>query len=236
MRFAGRSALQGLAALSFAACGIANAATAGEYEVRVFDGGPAWFVYDEPVDVAIHVLKPDNPKCYELGEIILLFENRDQLRSDALIETAALTGVNHNVELCRSLGANPSNQRKVAGIVVGNGMPDAQGRVMGDSRVLDAIVSSFTGEYQLRVRRNAAATGDGDDATAAIIEDQDQRLAAGQAEREAANQARQEERASEIAEIRATYDAALAESVAHAQPPGLFGRVTGGDRAALTGV
>jgi len=239
MRFTRRSrcsALLGLAALSFAAWGAANTATAAEYSVRSFDGGPAWYVYDEPVDVALHVLKPDNPKCHELGEIILLFENRDQLRNDALIETAALTGMNHYAELCRSLGANPSNQRKVAGIVVGNGMPDAQGRVMGDARVLDAMVSSLTGDYQLRVRRNAVTAGHDADSTAAIAADRDQRLAAGQAEREASDRARQEARAAEIAEIRATYDAALAESVAHAQPPGLFGRVTGGDRAALTGV
>lgn len=236
MHFACRSALQGLAVLSFAACGIANAATAGEYEVRVFDGGPAWFVYDEPVDVALHVLKPDDPKCHELGEIILVFENRDQLRNDALIETAALTGMNHYAELCRSLGANPSNQRKVAGIIVGDGAPDAQGRVMGDARVLDAMVSSFTGAYQLRVRRNTVATGGADDATAAIIADRDERLAAAQAEREAADRARADEKAAEIAEIRATYNAALAESVAKAQPAGLIGRVTGGDRVALTGV
>ena len=226
------SAVLALAMLSFAA----SEATAADYEVRTFDGGPAWFVYDEPVDVALHVLKPDNPKCHELGEIVLLFESRDQLRDESLIETAALSGMNHYAELCRSLGANPSNQRKVAGIVVGNGMPDAQGRVMGDARVLDAMVSALAGEYQLRVRRNAAATGDGDDATAAIIEDRDQRLAAGQAEREASDRAREETRTAEIAEIRATYDAALAESAAHAQPPGLFGRVTSGDRAALTGV
>ena len=236
MRFACRSALQGLAVLAFAACGIVNAATAAEYEVRAFDGGPAWFVYDEPVDVALHVLKPDDPKCHEVGEIILLFENRDQLRDDALIESAALTGMTHYAELCRSLDANPSNQRKVAGIIVGNGVPDTQGRVMGDARVLDAMVSSFTGAYQLRVRRNTVATGGGEDATAGIIADRDARLAAAQAEREAADRARADERAAQIAEIRATYDAALAESVANAQPAGLIGRVTGGDRAALTGV
>lgn len=227
------SAFLALAMLSFAA----SEAAAADYEVRTFDGGPAWFVYDEPVDVALHVLKPDDPKCHEVGEIVLLFESRDQLRDDALIETAALTGMNHYAELCRSLGANPSNQRKVAGIVYGDGAPDAQGRVMGDARVLDAMVSSFTGTYQLRVRRNTvAAAGRADDATAAIIADRDERLAAAQAEREAADRARADEKAAEITEIRATYNAALAESVAKAQPAGLFGRVTGGDRAALTGV
>jgi len=226
------SAVLALAAVSVAV----TEAAATDYEVRTFDGGPAWFVYDEPVDVALHVLKPDDPNCHEVGEIVLLFESRDQLRDESLIETAALTGMNHYAELCRSLGANPSNQRKVAGIVVGNGVPDAQGRVMGDARVLDAMVSSFTGTYQLRVRRNTVATGDGNDATAEIIADRDARQAAAQAEREAADRARAEERAAEITEIRATYDAALAESVAHAQPPGLIGHVTGGDRAALTGV
>lgn len=236
MRFACRSALQGLAALSFAACSIAHAATAAEYEVRAFEGGPAWFVYDEPVDVALHVLKPDEPKCHELGEIVLLFENRDQLHNDALIETAALAGMTHYAELCRSLGANPSNQRKVAGIIVGNGVPDAQGRVMGNARVLDAMVSSFTGAYQLRVRRNTVAAAGADDTAAAITADRDARLAAAQAELEAADRVHADKQAAEIAEIRATYNAALTESVANAQPAGLIGRVTGGDRAALTGV
>ena len=240
MRFAcraHRSALLGLAALSFAAFGDANTAAATEYEVRTFDGGPAWFVYDEAVDVALHVLNPDDSKCHEVGEIVLLFENRDQLRDEALIETAALAAMTHYAELCRSLGANPSNQRRVAGIIVGDGAPDAQGRVMGDARVLDAMVSSFTGDYQLSVRRNTVATsGGGDDAAAAIIADRDERLAAAQAEREAANQAREDERAAEIAAIRATYDSALAASIANAQPSGLVGRLAGGDRAALTGV
>ena len=238
MRFACRSALRGLAALSFAACGSANVATAAEYEIRAFDGGPAWFVYDEPIDVALHVLNPGDPKCHELGEIVLLFENRDQLRNDTLIESAALTGMTHYAELCRSLGATPSNQRKVAGIIVGDGAPDTQGRVMGDVRVLDAVVSSFTGAYQLRVRRNtvAAAAGGADDTAAAITADRDARLAAAQAEREAADRVRADKRAAEIAEVRATYDVALAESVAKAQPAGLIGRVSGGDRAALTGV
>ena len=226
------SAFLALAALSVAV----SEAAVSDYEVRTFDGGPAWFIYDEPVDVALHVLKPDDPKCHEIGEIILVFESRDQLRDDSLIETAALAGMNHYAELCRSLGANPSNQRKVAGIVGGDGVPDAQGRVLGAARILDAMVSSPTGTNQLWVRRNTVATEDGDDATAAITADRDARLAAAQAEREAADQARADERAAAIAEIRATYDAALAESVANAQPPGLIGRVTGGDRAALTGV
>jgi len=208
-----------LATLSFTV----SVAAAADYEVRTFDCGPAWFVYDEPVDVALLVLKPDDPKCHELGEIVLLFENRDQLRDEALIETAALTGMNHYAELCQSLGANPSNQRAVAGIVLGDGRPDAQGRIIGDARVLDAVVSSLTGAYQLRIRRNAVA-------------ERDKKLATQQAEREAANQARAKDRAAEVAEIRSTYDAALSESVTYAQPPGLIQRVTGGDRAALTGV
>ncbi len=109
----GRSAVLGLAGpCSIVAVG-ADAAAATEYDIQTFDGGPARFVYDEPIDVALRVFKPDDPKCHEIGEVILLFENRDQLRDDALIEKAALTGMNGYAELCRSLGANPSNQRKV---------------------------------------------------------------------------------------------------------------------------
>ena len=144
--------------------------------------------------------------------------------------------MNRYAELCRSLGANPSNQRKVAGLTVDTGVPDRQGRIMGDARVLDAMVSSLTGEYQLAVRRNAVAAGNRSSASAATATERDQKLAAQQAERKAADRARAEQRSGKIAEIRATYDAALRDSEANAHAPGLVGRLMGGDRAALTGV
>ena len=228
MPVAGRSTLRSLAIVAL--LGTAHAATAqtSAYEVRQFDGGPAWFVFDETVDVALHILRPDDPKCHEIGEIILLFEDPEQLRDGELVESAALKGMTRYAELCQSLGANPSNQRKVAGLIVGAGAPDAQGRVMGDARVLDAAVSSFTGSYQLRVRRNAVTAGNA--AAAAIIEDRDQGLPREQAESEP------NDRTAPIAQRRASYDAALRESEANARAPGLASRLTGGDRAALTGV
>lgn len=227
-----RSALIGLAALSFAA----GTATAAEYEIRQFEGGPAWFVYDEPVDVALHVLRPDDPSCHEVGEIVLLFESRDQLLDATLIETAALIGMDHYAELCRSLGANPSNQRGVAGVVVGEDAPDPQGRITGDARLLDAMVSSFTGEYRLLVRRNAVVAIGDDAPTGAGLADTNQNPAAQVALHDISDQEPDVEQAAETAAIRATYDVALATSVANAQPPGLVGRMTDGDRAALTGV
>ena len=228
MPVAGRSTLWSLAIVALLGTAHAASAQQTDYEVRQFDGGPAWFVFDETVDVALHVLRPDDPKCHEIGEIILLFEDPDQLRDRELVESAALKGMTHYAELCQSLGANPSNQRKVAGLIVGAGAPDAQGRVMGDARVLDAAVSSFAGSYQLRVRRNAVTAGNA--AAAAIIEDRDQGLPREQAE-SAANDS-----TAQIAQLRASYDAALRESEANARAPGLISRVTGGDRVALTGV
>jgi hypothetical protein len=236
MRFIRGPALLGLAAFSIAASNVVGTVMAADYEVRQFGGGPAWFVYDEPVDVALHVLKPGDPKCHEIGEIILLFENRDQLRDETLIEKAALAGMNRYAELCRSLGANPSNQRNVSGFIVGVGELDAQGRVIGDARVLDAMVSSLTGTYRLTVRRNSVAAAGADNGPTAILAERNRALAAQKAEREAASQTRDKDRSADVAAIRATYDAALAESMANAQKPGLLGRLSGGERAALTGV
>ena len=206
-----------LGAASILATGFFGPALAADYEVRNFEGGPGWFVYDEPVDVALRFLHPAGPKCHEVTEMILLFETADQLRDDALIEEAALTGMNHYAALCRSLGVNPSNQLKISGVVVGAGEANAQGFVMGDARVLDAMVGSSTGKYQLRVSRNAVAGG-----TAAATPNT--------AHKTANNQSAQ------IAEIPTTYDAALKKSEANAGRPGLVGRLMGGDRAALTGV
>ncbi|MEQ9245428.1 MAG: hypothetical protein RLO21_05505 [Nitratireductor sp.] len=149
--------------------------------------------------------------------MILLFETADQLRDDALIEEAALTGMNHYAALCRSLGVNPSNQLKVSGVVVGAGEANAQGYVMGDARVLDAMVGSSTGKYQLRVSRKTVADG-----TVATTPNTAQKPADDQVAR--------------IAEIRTTYDVVLKESEAKAEGPGLLGRLAGGKRAALTGM
>jgi hypothetical protein len=203
--------------MSILTAGFFGPALAADYEVRNFEGGPGWFVYDEPIDVAFRVLHPAEPKCHEVTEMILLFETADQLRDDALIEEAALTGMHHYAALCRSLGVNPSNQLKVSGVVVGAGEPNAQGFVMGDGRVLDAMVGSSTGKYQLHVSRNAVADG-----TAGATSNTAQKPA--------------DDQAAQIAEIRTTYDTALKESEAKAEDPGLLGRLTGGKRAALTGV
>jgi len=204
-------------AASILAVGLVGPALAADFEVRTFGGGPGWFVYDEPVDVALRFLHPAGPKCHEVTEMILLFETADQLRDDALIEEAALTGMNHYAALCRSLGVNPSNQLKISGVVIGAGEANAQGFVMGDARVLDAMVGSSTGKYQLRVSRNAVAGG-----TAAATPNTAHKPA--------------DDQAAQIAEIRTNYDAALKESEAKAGDPGLIGRLTGGKRAALTGV
>jgi hypothetical protein len=209
----------------------AEPARASDYEVRTFEGGPGWFVYGEAVDVALHVLRPTEPKCHEIGEIILLFDSQAQLRDPALIETAALTGMARYAELCRALGAKPSNQRKVVGVIAGDGQPDTRGRFIGESRILDAFVSSLTGEPRVTVRRNAEAAGNRYRSKGATVTEADEKPAAGQATRNAAEQ----RQAALISEIRATYDAALAESMAKAQPPGVVGRLAGGNRAALSG-
>jgi hypothetical protein len=209
----------------------AEPARATDYEVRSFEGGPGWFVHDEVVDVALHVLRPSDPKCHEIGEIILLFDSRAQLRDQSLIETAALTGMARYADLCRSLGGKPSNQRKIVGVVAGEAEPSPRGRLIGEGRILDAFVSSVTGERRVTVRRNAAATKRNDRDALATVANGELKPASQQTTRYTAP----ERRAAQVVDIRAIYDAAMAESVAKAQSPGLAGRLTGGAGAALTG-
>ncbi len=221
MRFDGLS--KRLAAFAIAVCsagGVASAQTS-DYEVRRFDDGPGWLVFDDDIDIALQILKPDNPQCHELGEIILLFETPDQLGDTDLIETAALTGMERYGELCRAFGGTPSKQRRVSGMIIGAGEVDARGRVMGDVKVLDGMVTSLTGSPDFRIRRIAA-------------------ISEGVADKPSAGAAANAGLAdsglnAEIAEIHATYRAALAESMGYAEPVGALGRVTGGDRASLAG-
>lgn len=178
-------------------------------------------MFDDDIDIALQVLKPDNPQCHELGEIVLLFETPDQLGDADLIETAALAGMERYDELCRAFGGTPSNQRRVSGMIIGTGQADTRGRVMGDLKVLDGMVTSLTGSPDFRIRRIATISeGNAAGQSTAAVND---------AEPADSN------RVAEIAEIRSTYGAALAESMAEAEPVGTLARVTGGARASLTG-
>lgn len=219
MRF--KSLRKSLAVLAIAACSSAGAASAqsSEYDLRHFDDGPGWFVFDEGIDIALQVLNPDRPQCHEIGEIILLLATPAQLADATLIEATALTGMERYGELCRAFGGNPSNQRRVSGILIGVGEADTRGRIMGDAKVLDGMVTSLTGSPEFRIRRIAA------------VSDED---ANGEPTASAGDQG-QPGRDQAIAEIRATYSVALAESMAQAEPVGALARVTGGPRASLAG-
>ena len=189
-----------------------------QYQVRSFSAGPAWFVFDEDVDVGVHVLNPDDPKCHELGEIVLLFESRDQLKNEAQIRASALKGVENYAALCRSLGNEPSKQRNVVGLIAGEATPDTQGRVIGEARVLEGVVSSLTGQYELRIRHNAAADGGSDNG---------KRVA--QATSAASGSIK-------IGPHREKFDAMLADSTALAPSPGAVSRLTNARNENLAGV
>ena len=189
--------------------------------IRKFESGAGWLVYDEAVNVALHVMNPSKPKCHEVGEIILLFETRDQLRDDKLIEKAALTGMNHYAEFCRSHGAKPSRQQTVVGIIAGAAEPNKRGRVIGDGRLFEAMVSSLTGNYEVRIRRNAVAEGNSSAVTS---------IAA------AAKKAPASGNAVAIGDHRAKYDTMFKASSDNAPASGVIGGLTGGNRAKLTGV
>ena len=213
-----RRPLAALAVAVFSAGSVAIAQT-NYYEIRRFDGGPGWLVFEQDIDIALQILNPDSPQCHEIGEIILLFETPAQLRDTTLIEAGALAGMERNSELCRAFGGNPSNQRRVSGILIGAGEADTRGRVMGDAKVLDAMVTSLTGSPEFRIRHIATVSDENANGEpTASVGDQ------GQPGRDQA-----------IAEIRATYSAALAESMAQAEPVGALARVTGGPRASLAG-
>lgn len=190
-------------------------------DIRQFDAGPGWLVYDELIDVALHVLNPTKPMCHEIGEIILLFETRDQLRDDKLIRQAALTGMNRYAELCRSLGVKPSHQRTVVGIIAGQAEPDNRGRVVGDGRSLEAVVSSLTGTYEVRVRHNVVA---------------DTNASAAKSIAAATKKAPVSGNTIAVGEHRKKYDAMLEASSAKAPALGVIGGLISGNLAQLTGV
>lgn len=209
-------------------------AQALEYDVRPFEAGSGWLVYEGPIDVALQILGPEDPECHEVGEIVLLFDRHDQLGNDALIESAAVAGIGHDVELFRELGGNASSRRSVAGLVVGVGAVDLHGRITGESRVSEAMVSSRAGETQLWVRRNDFAAADNGEVEA-IIAERDRSLASLQSLDTAFDGSNDDDRAAEIAAIRAVYDAALRISEANVAELESTMQLDGGEHSALVG-
>lgn len=202
-----------LAAFAIAVCsagGLAGAQTS-DYEVRRFDDGPGWLVFDEDVDIAFHVLDPDNPQCHEISEAVLLLDTPAALGDAERIEAAALAAMSRYAALCEMLGGTPASYLRVSGLIVGVGEPDTRGRVLGAAKVVDARVSSMSGDYQVNLRCIAKV----DELPTA-------------AERTSDENAGQPESAPDFA-------AALQDSMANAAPVGRIGRLTGGDRASLTG-
>lgn len=220
--------------------GSAEAENAG-YQVHSFSAGPAWFVYEGEIDAALYVPKPDAPKCHEIGEIILLFEHRDQLLDETLINDAALAAMNHYTALCASLGARGSNQRNVIGVVAYGPPPSEQGRYAVADQLLSAYVTSLgrtDGGYNVVVRRNHVlrdqqGTADREELIKQRKEQQDQ-LWNGGSERGADPKA--DSSGSDFEDTRMEYQTHLASSTESAQPVGLVGELLGGRDTQLTGV
>jgi hypothetical protein len=216
-----------------------GAALAQGFETREFAGGARWFVFDGEVPSAIYVPPSARPQCHELGEIVLAFADRDQLLDESVVEMTALAGMEAYQGLCRSLGGRASSARRVIGFLPSEARPDDQGRIATEDQVLTGNVTALgaaAGTYRFMPRRNRVVD-------AVRNAERDRQAAAHQAEREREAAEReeerrrsQEEREAEIAALRKDLDQHLAESLSLAEPAGLFGRLTGGDAASLTGV
>ncbi|HIC81424.1 MAG TPA: hypothetical protein EYP07_10735, partial [Kiloniellaceae bacterium] len=220
--------------------GSAKADEAG-YQVRSFSAGPAWFVYEGEIDAALYVPKPNALKCHEIGEIILLFENREQLLNEALINDAALAAMSHYTALCASLGARGSNQRNVIGVMADGPPPSEQGRYPVADQILSAYVTSLgrrDGGYSVVVRRNTVLRDQQRTADRGELikqrKDQQDRLWNGDSESSNEPQASTSE--SNLEDMRMDYQTRLALSTASAQPVGLVQEVLGGRQVKLTGI
>ena len=107
----------------------------------------------------------------------------------------------------KTLGGTAVSYLRVSGLIVGVGELDTRGRVLGDANVVNARVSSMSGEYRVNLRRVAKV----DELPTAL-------------ERASGVNAERPETAPDFA-------AALEDRMANAAPIGRLGSSTGGNRA-----
>ena len=135
------------------------AALAAEYEARRFPDGSAWYVFDGPVEAAIDVATPDAPRCYDLGEIVLFFQSKEQLLDEDLVKQSALSAMSHYKALCNKLGQRGSSQRNVIGVPWDSPKPDDKGRFPIRDQLLAGYVTNLgrtDGGYSFIAQRNVA--------------------------------------------------------------------------------
>ena len=96
----------GMALLALSASPLARASN---HEVRTFPSGAAWYVYGGPVETVLYIADAAEPSCQGVGEIILIFEHRDQLLDEDLTRRAALAGMERYRALCADLGQPASS-------------------------------------------------------------------------------------------------------------------------------
>ena len=220
-----------LCALLIAITSVSYPAFAAEYEVRKFDQGQ-WFIYKGDVNTALLVQTTNEPQCYQIADVLILLETREQALDQELLQIAAREGLANYHAFCAGKNQQASKARSIVAFVAKDVVADSFGRVIGENALVSGRIatnaSPENGVLEIRVNRVAAGQSDSDGQQSSVVADLRRKADEERAAKAAEDQAR-------VDAIRVRFEPRYNESRGAAKSAGFFAGLTGGDRAKLTG-
>lgn len=208
-------------------------ASAANYETRMVGQGQ-WLIYEGEPQTALLATTTGEPQCYQFADVLILLKNRDQASDQALLQSAARRGFTNYHAFCAEKGQQASNTRNVVVFLEGEAQPDNLGRITSASALASGVIRT-TGDpseavLQLQNNKVAAAASQSEAAQQAsdARTDLERQQAGAQATREAEAQA-------EVDAVRAKYATQFASSRSMAKPSSMMDSFIGRKQAKLTG-
>lgn len=141
--------------LLIATASISSSALAADYEVRTFDRSQ-WFVYQDDVKTGIYINGLSNPQCYQIADILIFLDNKEQALDTELLQNAARQGLANYHAYCAAKNQQGSKIKNIVAFVDDSRSLDNSGRVRGDDILISGKIVTAGDPFDgiLKIYRN----------------------------------------------------------------------------------
>lgn len=141
--------------LLITAASISSSASAADYEVRTFKQSQ-WFVYQDNMKTGLYINGTVDPQCYQIGDILIFLDNKEQSLDTELLQNAARQGLANYQAYCAAKNQQGSKIKNVVAFVDDGRSIDNSGRVRGDDILISGKIVTAGDPFEgiLKIYRN----------------------------------------------------------------------------------
>ncbi|PCI85479.1 MAG: hypothetical protein COB24_12875 [Hyphomicrobiales bacterium] len=134
---------------------ISSSASAADYEVRTFKQSQ-WFVYRDDLKTGLYINGLSNPQCYQIADILIFLDNKEQALDTELLQNAARQGLANYHAYCAAKNQQGSKIKNVVAFVDDSSSLDNSGRVRGDDILMSGKIVTVGDPFDgiLKIYRN----------------------------------------------------------------------------------